>query len=40
MNKPAGLAVLPGMANFYLALMASGVALLLVSLVLAGLMLL
>jgi hypothetical protein len=40
MNKPTGLGVLPGMANFYLALMASGVALLLVSLVLAGLILL
>ena len=40
MNKSTAPGVLPGMANFYLALMASGVALLLVSLVLAGLMLL
>jgi hypothetical protein len=40
MNKLTGPGVLPGMANFYLALVASGVALLLVSLVLAGLMLL
>jgi hypothetical protein len=40
MNKLTGSGVLPGMANFYLALVASGVALLLVSLVLAGLMLL
>jgi hypothetical protein len=39
-NKSAGAGVLTGMANFYLALIASGFALLLVSLVLAGLMLL
>jgi hypothetical protein len=39
MNKSTGLGVLPGMANFYLALLASGIALLLISLVLAGLML-
>jgi hypothetical protein len=38
-NKFFGPGVLPGMANFYLALIASGVALLLVSLALAGLML-
>jgi hypothetical protein len=40
MNKLTSPGVLPGMGNFCLALMASGVVLLLVSLVLAGLMLL
>jgi hypothetical protein len=39
-NKLADPGALPEMANFYLALIASGVALLLISLVLAGLMLL